>query len=68
MGKAALTDLEEIKKGIEKAEYVKRGSYSFFMLFNFGNFGELSELTYVYHVQRSWRCMLHVELILVPWC
>lgn len=36
MGKAALTDPEEIRKGIEKAEYVKRGLYSFFVLFNFG--------------------------------
>lgn len=31
MSKAALTDPEEIREGIKKAEYVKKGLYSFFL-------------------------------------
>lgn len=56
MSKAALTEPDEIKKGIERAEYVKKGLYSFFMFCS--AFGELFRADILSGVQRSWLCML----------
>lgn len=60
MRKATLTDPEEIRKGIEKAEYLKKGLYSFLH----GYSGEFSEL--MWDMVRRDRCVVcfHADLVL----